>query len=74
MNLSYVIDSETFAITVFVNDSSEPSLYQPNWPDGTNWASFNEAQLWAEQYISSMLNDTAPYAPLGPNTPAPVRS
>lgn len=65
MSLRYEIEEETFAVKVFYPDSDVASLYQPNFPDQTPWESSEEAAKWAELYIASIEDESAPYAPIG---------
>jgi hypothetical protein len=64
--MRYEIEDGTFAVSVFYDDNDFPSLYQPHWPSGQNWASAEEATAWAELYVESMVNPDAPYAPGAP--------
>lgn len=66
INLRYEINEETFEVLVFYPDSTVPSLRQPNWPDMTPWASYEEAEEWATLYVASVEDESAPYAPLSP--------
>lgn len=38
------------------NEINAPFLYQPNWPDGTNWANKEEAEGWTQVFIESLEN------------------
>ena len=66
LNLRVEIEDETNAIRVWYPGSDAPSLFQPDWPNGTPWASREEAQAWADLYVASLEDDDAPYAPHGP--------
>ena len=66
MSTRYEIENETNAVMVFYGDSEIPSLYQPNWPGGDQWADKAEAESWAQLYLNSILDETAPYAPNHP--------
>jgi hypothetical protein len=35
-------------------DKDTPMLYQPTWPNGTSWESFEQAENWANVYINSL--------------------
>jgi len=75
MNLTYTVDSITFAVNVYVQGNNTPVIYQPNWPNGTAWANYNDANNWAQLCILSITDSTAPYAPAGPGLsgePKPV--
>ena len=65
MSLRYEIEEGTNAVKVFYPDSDVPSLYQPDFPDGTPWEDAAEASEWAELYIASVEDESAPYAPSG---------
>lgn len=61
MNIRYTIDeNELFAIRMWDDDNPNnegaPFLYQPDWPNGTKWASYEEADIWAKQYIAMVEN------------------
>ena len=62
MTIRYELDEDN-AVKVFYPDSDVPSLLQPTWPNGDAWASAAEASAWAELYIASINDETAPYAP-----------
>lgn len=66
MNLTYTVDSNTFAVRIFKEGQSEPIIYQPDWPNSTPWASTTEAELWAQLCIQAIVDNDAPYAPAGP--------
>lgn len=63
MSLRYEIEEGTNAVKVFYDDSTVPSLYQPHFPSGEVWESAAEATEWAELYVASVLDETAPFAP-----------
>lgn len=62
---SYTLDGSN-TVKIFLDTQSEPVIIQPNWPNGTAWASAAEADYWAELCISAMTDPSAPYAPAGP--------
>jgi hypothetical protein len=62
--MRYEIDNDN-AIKVFNDDSDVPFLFQPKWPNGDSWLDASEASMWAELYIASATNESAPYVPLG---------
>jgi len=66
MNLIYSIDNSTFAVNIFVSGNNVPVIHQPNWPNGTPWNNYNEADNWAQLCILSINDPEAPYAPAGP--------
>jgi hypothetical protein len=49
------IDSNN-CIYLYRENESVPFLKQPYWPDQTPWASRQQAQEWAEQYVAHLLN------------------
>jgi hypothetical protein len=57
MRYRYEID-ENNAIRIWdnenPNENNAPFLYQPDQPDGTPWASREEASAWAESFISNL--------------------
>jgi hypothetical protein len=64
MNVRYEIEDGTNAVKVFFDNSEVPSLYQRSWPDREPWADGAEATAWAELYVASILDESAPLAPL----------
>jgi len=45
------------------NELNAPFFYQPNWPNGTEWADKAEAQAWLDLFIESMENPESEYLP-----------
>ena len=68
MALSYNVDSNN-VVKIYSDTQSEPVIVQPNWPNGTPWASVTEAETWAELCLAAMNDPNAPYAPAGPGLP-----
>ncbi len=66
MNLNYTIDNTSFAVHIYVSGNPVAIIYQPNWPNGTSWGSYADAENWAQLCILSITNPSAPYAPAGP--------
>jgi hypothetical protein len=66
MAFSYVIDSNTFIVNIYTDNQTQPIIFQPDWPNGTPWSSYEEAETWAQLCIESIENPSAPYAPAGP--------
>jgi hypothetical protein len=62
MTARYELDADN-AVKVFYPDSDVASLYQPTWPSGDAWADAAEATAWAELYIASINDESAPFAP-----------
>jgi hypothetical protein len=52
-------------VRIWLDDSGqgEPSVLQPNWPDGTQWGSVTEAQSWAEAVVEMWQNPDSLYVP-----------
>lgn len=63
MTVRYEIEEGTNAVKVFYGDADVPSLYQPHFPSGEVWEDAAEATAWAELYVLSVMNETAPFAP-----------
>lgn len=66
MNLTYTINNSSFAVNIYVSGNNTPIIYQPNWPNGTSWGSYADAENWAQLCIQSIVDQSAPYAPAGP--------
>lgn len=69
MAFSFTTDPVTFVVNIYSDSQVEPVIFQPDWPNGTPWASKNEADTWAQLCIESIENPNAPYAPAGPGLP-----
>ena len=65
MAFSYTVDNNN-VVKIFSNNQTEPVIIQPNWPNGTNWGSSEDASTWAQLCINSIEDPDAPYAPAGP--------
>lgn len=68
MALSYVVDAGN-VVKIYSDTQTEPVIVQPDWPNGTPWASSTEAETWAQLCIAAMNDAAAPYAPAGPGLP-----
>ncbi len=44
------------AVRIFFEGQEAPLMFQPTWPDGTEWANADEASEWAETFIKSMTD------------------
>jgi hypothetical protein len=66
MNLRYTVDETSLLVSIFVENNLTPIINQPYWPNGTPWGDANDASLWAQLCILSIVNPEAPYAPAGP--------
>lgn len=53
-------DADGFAIRIWddenPNEFGAPFMLQPEWPDGTPWASHEEAELWVQRLIAMKEN------------------
>lgn len=67
--MRYEIEEGTNAVRIWYDDSDIPAIFQPDWPDTTPWANAEEAAQWAELYIASVEDESAPYAPNSPGEP-----
>jgi hypothetical protein len=38
----------------YPNPGGEPSIFQPDKPDGSDWESYEEAEAWALEFIESL--------------------
>lgn len=68
--MRYTIDeNDNFAVRVFADGDEVPFLYQPNYPNGDSFDSYQEAETWAQYAINALIDENAPYAPGGKNEP-----
>lgn len=61
---TYTISEEN-TIEVFGEGQDVPFLRQPNYPNGDSFDTREEAETWAQLFIEALVNDEAPYAPIG---------
>jgi len=66
MEFSYIVDNETFAVSIYYKNQPNTVIFQPDWPNGVQWGSKEEAETWAQLCIESIIDPAAPYAPAGP--------
>lgn len=65
---------ENNAVRIFMEGQEAPVIFQPDWPNGTPWASREEAETWAQLYIESFENPAVPFLPgFSPEEPARPR-
>lgn len=64
-----ILQEHPYTIEVFYNGSDVAGLRQPFWPNGEDWESAEEAEQWAVQFIESLEDPDAPYAPAGRGEP-----
>jgi len=57
---------ENNTVELFNDGQEAPFVRQPQWPNGTAWASADEARGWAEMHIEAIEVAEAPFAPVGP--------
>lgn len=72
---TYTINEEN-TIEVFGEGRDVPFLRQPNYPNGDSFDTREEAETWAQLFIEALVNDEAPYAPIGkgiPGEPKPTK-
>lgn len=67
--MHYTVDSITYAVSIFDGINPEPFWYQPHYPDGGAFDSFEEATTWAELALASQTNESAPFPPNGKGQP-----
>lgn len=60
------------AVLIFEGDNETPFMFQPFWPDGSEWAE-GQAEAWAEQVILSLTDPTADLAGDSPDAPTKPR-
>lgn len=68
--------SEDNTIEVFGEGETIPFLRQPNYPNGDAFDTREEAETWAQLFIEALVNEAAPYAPIGkgiPGEPKPTK-
>lgn len=66
MSNRHTVDPINFTVEIFNDVQEQPMLRQPTWPNGTAWESAQSAEEWAQLFIESLNNESAPYAPAGP--------
>jgi hypothetical protein len=72
---NYTIN-ENNTIEVFGEGETVPFLSQPNYPNGDSFDTREEAETWAQLFIEALVNEEAPYAPIGkgiPGEPKPTK-
>jgi hypothetical protein len=63
--MNYTIDNQTFAINIYDGVNPEPFWYQPDYPNGDKFDSYNEADNWAKLAIQSMDSEYGYFPPNG---------
>lgn len=72
---TYTIN-ENNTIEIFGEGQEIPFLRQPNYPNGDAFDTREEAETWAQLYIEALVNEEAPFAPIGkdiPGEPKPTK-
>ena len=64
--MDYVIDADN-CVTITLDADSNSYLVQPNYPDGTPFATKADAENWAKAWIAHFQNPAKPDAPNGPS-------
>ena len=67
--MKYEIDPLTFAVNIFDGKNPEPFWYQPDYPNGDKFDSFDEAEAWAKLAVKSHDPEYGFYAPNGKGLP-----
>lgn len=73
--MKYEIDKETFAVSIFQDNQDFPFWYQPDYPNGDKFDSFEEAKTWAELAVKSQDENYGFTPPNGkglPENPKPT--
>jgi hypothetical protein len=70
--MRYEIDQTSKEVRVYDENDVE-ILYQPTWPDGSEWASLEEATAWVEQYLLSRTDSSSELAGPSPDKPTVAR-
>lgn len=61
-DLRYEID-DTNTIRMWIAGQELPFILQPHWPNGENFATYEDAKLWADAKIEELTDAEAPMAP-----------
>ena len=61
--MRYEID-ENFAVRIFNDNENVPFWFQPDYPNGDSFDSYDEAQTWAQLAIAS-YDENEPFVPIG---------
>ena len=63
--MKYEIDPVTFAVNIYDGINPEPFWYQPDYPNGDKFDSFDEAETWAKLAVKSHDPKYGYFAPNG---------
>jgi len=69
--MRYTIDSEN-AVSIFNDGDGIPFWYQPTYPNGDTFDSYEEAEIWAKLAIAA-YDENEPFAPDGKNLPGDLK-
>lgn len=56
--------NENNELFVYLEEQSDPLIYQPSFPDGTEWTK-EEAEAWGESFVNHFQDPEQPEPPLG---------
>jgi hypothetical protein len=60
-------------VEVFVEGQEAPMLRQPHYPNQDAFDTKSEAETWAQLFIESMADESAPFAPIGKGIPGEAK-
>lgn len=63
--MHYEIDNETFAVNIYDGINPEPFWYQPDYPNGDKFDTYEEAEEWAKLAMKSQDPEYPFFAPNG---------
>jgi hypothetical protein len=72
---TYTINEDN-TVEVFGEGATIPFLRQPHYPNGDPFDTREEAEEWAQLFIEALVNEEAPFAPIGkgiPGEPKPTK-
>lgn len=52
---TYLIDEQSFAISIFDNPDEDPMIYQTAYPNGQTFDSLEDSERWAKEFIAFRL-------------------
>ena len=67
--MRYEVDSTDFAVRIY-DDNNVNFWYQPQYPNGDTFDSYEEAETWAQAALNSQNPEYGFLAPIGKNIPA----
>jgi len=63
--MRYEIDNETYAVSIWDDINPEPFWFQPDYPNGDQFDSYEEAETWAQLALQSHNPNYGFFAPNG---------